>query len=786
MKKALWAAAALAVSLALVVGGARLWLSRGVASLGGREPVAGLVDSVTVLWDSLAVPHIVARSEPDLFAAIGYLHARDRMWEMDLLRHAAEGRLSELFGARTVATDRALRVLELRRIAQSVATHLTIEARRALAAYARGVNAWLAHGPRAPEFRLLGHTPEPWQPEQSIEIGRLEAWDLRTAGPELALGRAARRLGAAQGDALAPPDPDQDSAPTIVPRGLWRGPPWPSRTSRGTGLAREPGVGRGAGLASRSRAPASNSWVLGPSRTASHKPILANDPHLTLRAPSIWYLVGAHAPGYEIVGGTIPGIPLVILGHTRRLAWGFTNAMVDDVDYFAEALSRDSSAYRTATGWEPLEVVAETVVVRGGPPLVYRRGRTADGPLIERPAGDSGPPLALRWVAQDVSDEFGALLGMARATDFAGFTAAVAGFRSPEQSVVYADTAGTIAYFLAGHVPLRRGLSGGAARGPGRGAATRPGDEPQVGWTAVGKWQRYLTAAELPHFANPPEAFIVTANNRVIGGEYPFFLSGDWELPYRAQRIREMVWRDTAATVRSVAREQMDVVDLFCRSLAPRMAQAARRAGRGDLADRLAAWDGTMAADRTEPTLVWSWYRALERRAFAAVSPRYRPAAPLHRWLALGRSPWGDLSELERAALEEVLPGAAVTPWGRAHYTIQGHPLGAVPVLRLLVGFDIGPEPSAGGNYTVNAATSDDSVAPFESTWGPSLRHVVDLAGVDGGGGFILPTGQSGHPFSPHYRDQTERWRRGELWLLPLDLERIGVVARLVLVPDGR
>jgi penicillin amidase len=392
----------------------------------------------------------------------------------------------------------------------------------------------------------------------------------------------------------------------------------------------------------------------------------------------------------------------------------------------------------------------------------------------------------MRWVAQDVSDEFGALLGMARASDLAGFTAAVAGFRSPEQSVVYADTAGNIAYFLAGHVPLRRGLHRAAGRGPGRGGEARAGDEPQVGWTAAGKWQRYLTAAELPHFANPPDHFIATANNRVIGGEYPFFLSRDWEPPYRAQRIRDMLWRDTAATVRAVARQQLDVVDLFCRSIAPRAAQAARSAGRGDLADRLAAWDGTMAADRTEPTLVWSWYRAFERRTYAAVSPEYRPAAPLHRWLAQGRSPWGDLSGIERAALEQVLPGAAATPWGRAHYTIQRHPLGAVPVLRLLVGFDIGPEPSAGGNYTVNAATSDDSVAPFESTWGPSLRHVVDLGGVDGGGGFILPTGQSGHPFSPHYRDQTERWRRGELWLLPLDLKRIGVAARLVLVPDRR
>ncbi len=766
MRKALWGAAGLIALLFLAIGGVRLWLALPAPPLGGRESMAGLGDSVVVLWDSLAVPHVAARSEDDLFTAVGYLHARDRMWQMDLLRHAAEGRLSELFGARTVPTDRSLRVLELPRIARRLVGGSSPAGRRALEAYARGVNAWLARGPRALEFRILGHVPEPWRPEHSIEIGRLESWDLRTTGGEPALAHVARRLGPRTAALLAPNYPD--SAPTIVPRGMWgaargTGP----LSSRPEGRAR-PSLSlrtvprRAQASAWESRAPASNSWVLGPTRTASRKPILANDPHLTLRAPSIWYLVGAHAPGYEVVGVTIPGIPLVILGHSRALAWGFTNAMVDDVDYFPETLSPDSTQYRTATGWAALEVVPETILVRGGSPVVYRRYRTADGPLVERAADDSGPPspLAMRWVAQDVSDEFTALLGMGRARDLRSFGAAVQGFRSPEQNVVYADTAGNIAYFLAGHVPVRRGDSG--------------------------RWARYLTAAELPHFVNPPEGFIVTANNRVIGDEYPFFISREWELPYRAERIREMVRRDSAATARSVARQQLDVVDVFSRAIAPRAAAAARAAGHPAIAARLTAWDGAMVADRTEPTIVWSWYKEVERLVYAEVSPDYRPAEPLHRWLAEGKSPWHNLAPLERAAIEHVLPRAAGTAWGLAHHTLERHPLGDVPLLQRLVAFSIGPLSNAGDDYTVNVAMSDDSMAPFESSWGPSMRHVVDLGDVDGGGGFILPAGQSGHPSSRHYRDQTDRWLRGELWVLPLDLGKVRVRDRLVLVPERR
>ena len=268
MTRLLRALAVVGVVLITVFGVTRLWLDASLAPLGGREAVAGLGDSVLVLRDSLAVPHVLAASDSDFFVALGYLHARDRMWQMDLLRHTAEGRLSELFGERAVDLDLYLRELELGRIASARIPSVRRESLDASRAYAHGVNAWLAVGRRALEFRLLGHTPEPWRPEHSLEIGVLQAWDLRTTGDELELAEVAARLGPERAQELLTFSGSDDSGAT-----------------------------------------ASNSWVISGRRTASGKPILANDPHLTLRAPSIWYLVGAHAPGYHVVAPRFPVRP---------------------------------------------------------------------------------------------------------------------------------------------------------------------------------------------------------------------------------------------------------------------------------------------------------------------------------------------------------------------------------------------------------------------------------------------------------------------------------------------
>ncbi len=758
--------------------GFRLWVGSLNPFLDGRESIPGLGDSVVVLWDSMAVPHVIARSDTDLFAALGYLHARDRMWEMDLLRHVAEGRLSELFGARTLDADRALRGREMARIARTNAQQASAATRTAEAAYARGVNAWLATGRRAAEFRLLGHTPEPWRPEHSIEVVLLEAWELHSDNGEIQHARAAAQLGEATAADLFVAYPD--SAPVIV------------ESSRGGGR----GAAAGRSSSADAQATASNSWAIGPAHTRSGKPILENDPHLELRAPSIWYLAGLHAPGYEVVGVTIPGLPAVILGHTARHGWGFTNGMIDDVDYVQERITRDTMRYLTPTGWAPVELVAETLRVKGGDPVVYRRGRTADGPLVSvawRP--DSETAYALRWTAQQPSDGLQALIGMGRATSREQFEAALATFRVPEQNIVYADRDGTIAYYLAGHVPVRR---------------SGDGSRPEPGWVHGGGWERYLTATELPRVVNPASGYIVTANNRIVGDAFPIPIRGDYDLPYRAERIWEMVRRDTAATAATVAREQLDEVNVFLRRIAPVVAAAVEAAcqapapdpalrecgeagtrGRA-LATQVRQWNGDMAPDRIEPTLVWSWYRELQALTYDDESPDYRPSAPLHRWLLAGASPWfddrrtpepEDLAALARRAMDSVLARGAPRPWGAVHTHTEGHPLGAFPVIGWLAGFNVGPLPLGGGNQTVNVCPSSEFTPPYHCTEGPSMRHVVDFGDVDGAGGFILPAGQSGNPRSPHYRDQTERWVRGDLWIVPVDVALVHATDTLTLVP---
>lgn len=753
-----WGLVGLAVVVGLALLGFRLWVASFVPPLAGREAVRGLGDSVVVLWDSLAVPHVIARSDTDFFAALGYLHARDRLWQMDLLRHAAEGRLSELFGARTVAADRTLRGREMARIARARWQHASATSIAAGAAYARGVNAWLATGARAVEFRLLGHTPEPWHAEHSVAIGLLEAWDLRTDNGEIETARAVAALGEAKVAALSVPY--AESAPVIV------------ESSRGPG----PTVWRSA--SADARAAASNSWAIGPAHTRSGKPILENDPHLELRAPSIWYLVGAHAPGYEVVGVTVPGLPPVILGHTARHGWGFTNGMIDDVDYVQERISRDTARYLTPAGWADVESVVETLFVKGGDPVVFRRHRTADGPLVNvgwRP--DSATAYALRWTAQQPSDEIAALIGMARANSRQAFEAALETWRAPEQNVVYADSEGTIAYYLAGFVPVRR---------------SGDGSRPQPGWTAAGSWDRYLDTSELPRAVNPASGFIVTANNRIVGDAFTVPIRADYDLPYRAERIWELLRRDTAATAATVARQQVDVVNVFLRRLAPIAAAAADAAGQTGLGENLRHWDGALAAERTEPTLVWSWYRELQALTYDDESPDFRPTAPLHRWLMAGQSPWfddrrtpehEDLPALARRAMVNVLARGDPRPWSDVHTLTMEHTLGAIPVVGWLAGFTVGPVRLGGGNQTVSVCPSREYTPPFTCTEGPSMRHVVDFGDVDGAGGFILPTGQSGNPRSRHYRDQLSRWLRGDLWIVPVDVRRVRATDTLVLAP---
>ena len=818
MKTAVRIGVALVVVVLALLAALTTWLNRSIPPIRGQETVSGLGATVEVTWDSLGVPHITAATDSDALEALGYLHARDRLWEMETMRRAAEGRLSEILGRAALGADQYLRSLDIPYAAWRCERGMAPETRSLALAYVRGINRWIAAHPRplGPEFQLLRFRPGPWTTNQLFEIGRLMAWDLVNAGGELELARAAATLGPERVKELFPSYPE--SGAVILPKGSGH---WGreaggagarghggtgaagtgARGHGGTGAASTEALGHGGTevpsaamalkdiptipplatelLDAASISRASNSWVIGPGRTRSGKPILANDPHLALRAPSLWYLAVIESPGFHVAGATIPGLPGVVLGHNRRIAWGLTNVGVDDVDYVIERLSDDLSKVQTPTGWADLTVVRDSIRVRGRPavPFVLRRG--PHGPLIgPAPGGDAHTQLAMRWNALDPSDELTALLGVDRAGSWAEFRAALAGFKAPEQNWIYADVDGNIGYQMSGTVPVRRS---------GNGLLPTPG------WTNEGEWVRYLDFEELPWTLNPPEGFIVTANNRVIGPEYPYFITGSWDLGYRAGRIRGLILSHGPFTAIDVRRMQMDTVDDFARWAKEIAAKAAGDVGRPDVASALHEWSGVMGADRTEPGIFWTWYRALQRLTFEDDLPNgYAPSSPLHRWLKAGTSPWfddtrtaekEDLPQLAARAMREALPIAEGKRWGALHQTLSAHMLGGQRILDRLLGLNIGPTPRAGSLYTVDVADFSARQPPYLNVHAASFRQVVDLADVEHGG-MIITTGESGNPLSRRYRDQVGRWMRGELWTVPLEKADVRATGTLQLVPQ--
>ena len=795
MKIVVRAGAVLVAVLLLLLLAVTTWLNRSIPPLDGRESVPGLGASVAVLWDSLGVPHIAAASDSDALEALGYLHARDRLWEMETLRRAAEGRLAEILGPAAVDADRYLRSLDIPYAAWRCEKAMAPATRSLALAYVRGINRWIASHPRplGPEFQLLRFTPQPWTTNQLFEVSRLMAWDLVNAGGELDLARAEAKLGPEKVKELFPAYPD--SAPVILPRGSGH---WKSGRTDAPARGRAEKDVSGAVLAARdipgipplaaelldaaSISRASNSWVIGPARSATGKPILANDPHLMLRAPSLWYLAVLDSPGLHVAGATIPGLPAVVLGHNRRIAWGLTNVGVDDVDYVIERLSDDLTKVQTPSGWVDLTIVRDSIRVRGRAPVPFVLRRGPHGPLIgPAPGGDAHTQLAMRWNALDPSDELTAMLGVDRAQNWTDFRAALSGFKVPEQNWIYADVDGNIGYQLAGAVPVRRS---------GNGLLPTPG------WTDEGAWVRYLDFDELPWALNPPEGFIVTANDRVVGPEYPHLITANWEFPYRAERIRELILaggtggggKFTAADVR---RMQMDTVDEFARWAKEIAARAAGDVGRPDVASALHDWTGVMGADRVEPSIFWTWYRALQRLTYQDQLPwGYAPANPLQRWLRAGTSPWldslapgkGGLQQVADRAMREALPIAEGMRWGTLHQTLSAHMLGSVRVLDRLLGLDIGPTPRAGSLYTVDVADFGARRPPFLNTHAASFRQVVDLGDIEHAG-LIITTGESGNPLTRRYRDEVTRWWRGELWTVPLERADVRVAGTLTLVP---
>lgn len=788
------AALALALPAAAAAGG-YLFLRRSLPPREGTVAVPGLRAPVTVRFDARGVPHIVAEHEADLFLAQGYVTARDRLFQMDLTRRAAAGRLAEVFGPSLLDTDRWFRTLTLRRAAEASLAAQPPEVRAVLEAYAAGVNAYIEEATRAgrlpPEFALLRYRPEPWRPEDTLSIGKLMAWELGgNWEQEVWNYLAARRAGADRLPELLPSYPED--APTIV-----------------AALAEE-GL-RADGLLARIRPGGedlgSNNWVLSGRRTASGKPLLANDPHLRIGLPGIWYQVHlALASGdLDVIGATFPGVPGVVIGHNRHVAWGFTNVGADVQDLYAERPHpSDPYLFEYDGRYERATVYREEIRVRGrAEPVPLEVVVTRHGPLIHGvldAGGGERPdvPLALRWTAlMSPATEPAAILGMNRARDWREFREALRYFQAPPQNVVFGSADGTIAYRAQGLIPIRR-------RGDGL--------LPVPGWTSQYEWSGFIPFEQLPEVVNPPEGFIATANHRVAGEDYPYLISATWAPPYRAARIREVLAGASGWGVREMQALQTDAANLQARALLPALLPAARRgleaAGGATEPERralalLEAWDRVDRADSGGAAVWHAFYRQLIADLLVPVTGedlfRRMPAARqvadrLLLQAAGGRMPsWlrdRDLDALAAGALRAAAADLArlLGPrperwrWGDLHRVTFAHPLASVPALAPLL--NVGPF-TVDGSAVAVLATGFSHADGFAVTSGPAWRQVVDLADPAGNSWDVAAPGQSGHRLSPHYADQAGPWVRGEYGPMLMRPDDLAGAPVLRLVPAG-
>ena len=761
-------AAILLMSGGAAIAAASLWAWHTLPQTSGQKVVPGLLHPVEIWRDGYGVPHIFADSLPDAWFALGYVHAQDRMWQMEFARRLGAGRLAEVMGPSALDADRFFRTLGLHRLAQTQADSLAPPVRRALQSYASGINAWLDHRAAAlpPEFMLLGYEPEPWRVADSLVWGRLLAYQLSTNWTtELLRARLARRL------------------PKALLVELWPdGPPESPVTIEASGRAAAAGIDELTdSLAStpfwlESRG-ASNAWVIGPQRSASGAPLLANDPHLGLAAPNQWYLARLVTPELEVTGATAPGAPFTVLGHNGSVAWGMTSMGGDTQDLFVETLDpADPERYQTPEGPRPFVSRSETILVKGSRPVTLTVRATRHGPVIsdfladmDAVAGMNGV-IALASASESVGDTTAeALAAMPLARDAEAFAAAARGFVAPDLNIFFADTHGAIGVIAPGRIPVRR---------------SGDGSLPANGASGLQDWVGLIPPDERPRSLNPAAGFLFNANNKLVDDAYPWFIARDWEEPHRARRIAEIIAarpRHSAADMQAL---QTDVLSAAARDLLPIMLEQVGRVEGNEAraVEMLRIWDLQMRRDSPEPVIYAAWLREAMRGIAADELgphfPQYWRSRPRFLRAALTRNRhWcgdarsgslRDCGPILRHALERALEGVASRlghdiagwRWGDLHQaTFRHQTLGDVPVLSWFANLSI---PSDGGDHTVNmgALAAGDAAAPFRHVHGAGYRAIYDLSDLPESR-YMLPPGQSGNPFSRHYRDLLEPWRDG-------------------------
>ncbi|MBF9042123.1 penicillin acylase family protein [Rhodobacterales bacterium HKCCE4037] len=791
------------VVVVLVVALAFWMAGRSIPDYQAEWQLPGLDGEVEIVRNTAAVPHIFALTDHDVMYGLGFVHAQDRLWQMLMLRRTAQGRLSEVFGPRTLEIDDLMRRLDLDGHATRSLDAFSEDSLGALQAYSDGVNAWLrlvgseALGRGAPELFLFEPQIAPWRPNDSVALSLLMAFESATHH-ETEILRARTSLALPEPERIADimPDAPGSGAAELGDIASLLGLPRSAFADAGPAAPRDPLHPHAQGL---NRGGASNAWAAAPSRSAASGALLASDPHVALTAPSLWYLARLELATGGVIGATIPGIPVVQHGRSERLSWGLTTAYLDDIDLYVEELNPDNpQQYRTPDGWADFETSREIIQIAGEAPVTITLRSTENGPII--PGGHwglssvtpAGHVMAMRWTGS--SDEFTSIqagLRLMRARDVDEALASGEDFVAPASNLMLASADGDIAMQVIGHMPWRLIEHETQARMPSR------------GWIAGNRWQGITQYFANPTFLDPETGVLGNTNNKMVDREFPLHVSFHWGDTQRIDRLSRLMQARAVHTRDSFIEAQLDTVSPAARNLLPLVARDLWFTGelaapgtterrRQRALELLADWNGEMNQHLPEPLIFASWMRHLQQRLIrddiGPLAEEFWQVEPVFLERVFrdidGAAIWCDVrpstaeetcTDIARVALDDALQeleesyGTDVESWrwGAAHEALHEHPvLGQTRLFSWIVNIR---QATSGGDFTLNrGATPGTGPEPYLNTHAAGYRGVYDFADPDSSV-FIIATGQSGHPLSRHYDDLGELWRRGEYVPMTLD-----------------
>lgn len=755
----------------------------------GELETAGISRDIKIFRDEDAVPYIYAESEEDAAFALGFVHAQERLFQMDLLRRAGEGRISEIIGSRTVPIDKMFKTLGIFTLVKEIFPRLSNETQRILIAYSKGVNEFIKNskGKLPEEFALLNYEPYEWKPEHSLVIAKLMAWELNISWwTDIAYTHIAQKLGEEKAREIIPNY--QQNAPVIVPPGIKKYAQIPLDMIHIDRQFRQLTGFNGTHIGS-------NAWVVNGAMSKSGKPILANDPHLAFQAPGKWLVAAIRGGNWNAEGFTLPGLPAIVIGKNKNIAWGVTNVMADDADFYIEQLDSAKTQYMLDGIWRQLKIENDSVAVKDSAFVHFKIKKTHRGPLITdihannflmNTSNIQKAVLSMRWTAFEFSDEFKGIFSLNKASGWDEFKQALKDFTVPGQNFVYADKDGNIGYVCAAKLPLRNSVN-----------PTFIYD----GTTSSNDWRGFVLYEEMPKIFNPAENFIATANNKTIN-DFRYHISNLWEPTSRIERITSLLKSKPVHSAEDFKKYQTDFYSPYAKEISSYIIPAFKDVKINDenmnrALKMIGAWDYVMNSDSQIPSIYAAFFQCLLKNIFQDemgeqifnefIFMANIPYRVVQKLFAGNQSSWFDninTPQIEnrdaiiRQSFADALiylenkfgPDMEKWQWGELHKITFKHIFHGQSGLFDRFG-DIGEFP-IGGDGTTVFNTEYSFNTPYETRLGPSMRFIFDFAQPDQFE-FILPAGQSGHPLSPHYRDMTKMWISGRTVKAELRDEKI-------------